>query len=544
MTTESGDIDLSNAKYVIEKEVEEEKVEVTTTPVTDEIKAKELENDKNNEWGSNLSFILAMIGSAVGLGNIWRFPYVLYKNGGGAFYIPYIFALLIFGIPFLILEYAVGYNFKASFAKSLNKINSKLQFLGWIVPLCTSGIMVYYAAVIGWIAIYVVLSFYKGWGDTPGPFFGETLLKSTEEASGIFKFVPLILGTMIVCWILIWFISHRNLEKGLGRVSKLLVPILFVIMIFIVIYSLTLEGASIGLSKLFKPDWKSLGKFSIWTSAFGQIIFSMSLGVSMAFTYAGYSKKSTDLVTNAVTIAFTNSLFENFCALGVFAVLGHMAKVKNTTMDDLEAQHIVTGGPGLVFIAYPEVINILGKFGRILGPLFFITVFLAGLTSILSMVEPISFCIQNKFNVNRKQSATCVIIVCAILSLMFSTKYGSTLLDYVDTYINNIIALFCTILECIVFGWIFNVKGTMETLNKRSKSLKVGTWWLVIIKVILPICIAVFWVGNFIDDVIKKGTTPKIIVLIATAIIMIVISAIFTLLKPTNRRWNEAESRL
>jgi len=543
MTTEAGDIDLSNAKFVIEKEVEEEKVEVTTEPIN-ELTKKELENDKNNEWGSNLSFILAMIGSAVGLGNIWRFPYVLYKNGGGAFYIPYLFALLIFGIPFLILEYTVGYHFKASFAKSLTKISSKFQLLGWIVPLCTSGIMVYYAAVIGWIAIYVVLSFYKGWGDSTGEFFGVTLLKSTEEASGLFKFVPIILGAMVGSWLLIWFISHRNLEKGLGKVSKLLVPILFVIMIFIVIYSLTLEGASIGLNKLFKPDWKSLGKFSIWTSAFGQIIFSMSLGVGMAFTYAGYSKQTTDLVSNAVTVALTNSLFENFCALGVFAILGHMANVKNMTMDQLEEEGIVTGGPGLVFIAYPAVINVLGKFGYVLGPLFYITVFLAGLTSILSMVEPISFCIQNKFNVTRKQSATCVILVCAILSLMFSTKYGSTLLDYVDTYINNIIALFFTILECIVFGWVFNVNGVIATLNERSKSIKVGTWWLVIIKAILPLCILVFWVGNFIDDVIKKGTTPKIIVFIATAAIMVAISTLFTLLKPTNRRWKETESRL
>lgn len=543
MATGVGDVDLSNAKFEIEKEVEEEKVEVTTEPV-DAITKKELENDKNNEWGSNLSFVLAMIGSAVGLGNIWRFPYVLYKNGGGAFYIPYIFALLIFGIPFLILEYAVGYHFKASFAKSLNKISSKLQVLGWIVPLCTSGIMVYYAAVIAWIAIYVVLSFYNGWGDSTGEFFGVTLLKSTEETSGLFKFVPIILGAMVGSWLLIWFISHRNLEKGLGKVSKLLVPILFIIMIFIVIYSLTLEGASIGLSKLYKPDWKSLGDFSIWTSAFGQIIFSMSLGVSLAFTYAGYSKQTSDLVSNAVTVALTNSIFENFCALGVFAVLGHMASVKNRTMEQLEEDGIVTGGPGLVFVAYPAVINILGNFGRVLGPLFFITVFLAGLTSILSMVEPISFCIQNKFNVTRKQSATGVIIVCAILSLMFSTKYGSTLLDYVDTYINNIIALFCTILECIVFGWMFNVKGIIGTLNQRSKSLKVGTWWLVIIKVILPICILVFWVGNFIDYVIKNGTTPKIVVLIVTAVIMLGISILFSLLKPTNRRWKEAESRL
>jgi len=543
MTTETGEVDLSNANYVIENEVKEEKFEIGDEPVGDLTK-EEIENDKNNEWGSNLSFILAMIGSAVGLGNIWRFPYVMYKNGGGAFYIPYIVALLIFGIPFLILEYAVGFNFKASFAKSLTKINSKFQLLGWIVPLCTSGIMVYYAAVIGWIAIYVVLSFYNGWGDETGKFFGVDLLQSTEEVSGVVKFVPVILGAMVASWILIWFISHRNLEKGLGKVSKLLVPLLFVIMIFIVIYSLTLEGASIGLNKLFKPDWKSLGKFSIWTSAFGQIIFSLSLGVSMAFTYASYAKKSADLITNAITVAVTNSLFENFCALGVFAVIGHMAHVKNMDMDTLEKEGIIGGGPGLVFVAYPAVINILGKFGRVIGPLFFITVFLAGLTSILSMVEPISFCIQNKFNINRKTSATGVIIVCAVISIVFSTKYGSTLLDYVDTYVNNIIALFCTILECIVFGWVFKVRRIMGRLNERSKSIKVGYWWLIIIMLILPVCITVFWVGNFIEYVIQGGTTPKIVVLIGTTVIMVGISLLFTLLKPTNRRWKEVENRL
>lgn len=536
------DIDVTNARFEVENEVEKvEKVEVTTASIDE--KKIIIDNEKSNEWGSNLSFLLAMIGSAVGLGNIWRFPYVLYKSGGGAFYIPYIVALLLFGIPFLILEYAVGYNFKSSFAKGLYKINPKFEFLGWIVPLCTSGIMVYYSAVIGWIAIYVVLSFYKGWGDNPGKFFSETLLKSTEEASGLFKFVPIVLLTMVICWLLIWFISHRELEKGLGKVSKVLVPILFIIMIFIVVYCLTLDGASIGLSKLFKPDWSSLGQYRIWTAAFGQIVFSMSLGVSLAFTYAGYSGKSTDLISNAVTIAFTNSLFENFCALGVFSVLGYMAKSQGSTIDQLEKDGLVTAGPGLVFVAYPAVINVLGKVGRFLGPAFFITVFLAGLTSILSMVEPTSFCIQNKFKVTRKQSATGVILIGAIFSLLFASKYGSTLLDYIDTYINNVLALFCTIFECIVFAWVFDVKRTMKTLNARSKTIKVGTWWIFIIRIALPICIAFFWVLG-VRDIIKDGNKAKTIVFIITTIIMVIISGIFTLLKPTNKRWKEAENRL
>jgi len=540
MATKVEDIDLSKAKIETEEVVEE----IVTSPKAIEKTEEDIKNEKSNEWGNNLSFLFAMIGSAVGLGNIWRFPIVLYKSGGGAFYIPYLVALLIFGIPFLILEYAVGYNFKSSFAKSLRKINTKFEFLGWIVPLCTSGIMVYYAAVIGWIAIYVVLSFYKGWGNNPGDFFSNTLLQSTDDAMGLFKFVPVILLTMIGCWFVIWLISHQNLEKGLGKVSKILVPILFFIMIIIVVYSVFfLDGSTIGLKKLFQPDWSSLKNPKNWTGAFGQIIFSMSLGVSMAFTYAGYSGQKTDLITNAITIAVTNSLFENFCAFGVFSVLGYMAKLKNCQFEELEEQGLVNGGPGLVFVAYPEVINVLGKFGRVIGPAFFITVLLAGLTSILSMVEPISFCLQNKFNLTRKKSATLIIVIGGILSLLFSTKYGLTLLDYVDTYINNVLALFCTIIECIIFTWVFDIKKTIKTLNQRSKSLKVGTWWLVIIGFILPICIFIFWLSGLID-IIKAGSLDKTIVFIITTVIMVAISAVFTVLKPTNKLWNEAENRL
>ncbi|KAG4081277.1 hypothetical protein H8356DRAFT_610577, partial [Neocallimastix lanati (nom. inval.)] len=143
-----------------------------------------------NEWGNNLSFILAMIGSAVGLGNIWRYPYVLYSNGGGAFYIPYLVAVLLMGIPFLILEYGVGYNYKASFAKALKKINSKFEFLGWFLPVSVYMIMIYYSAILGWDGIYIVLSFFKGWGNDPGTYFETDLLKSSEGISGLLQFIP------------------------------------------------------------------------------------------------------------------------------------------------------------------------------------------------------------------------------------------------------------------------------------------------------------------------------------------------------------------
>lgn len=190
--------------------------------------------------GSNWSFILAMICSAVGLGNIWRYPYVLYSNGGGAFYIPYIVAILLMGIPLLILEYDVGYNYKSSFAKAIRKINTKWEYLGWFIPVAVFMIMIYYSAILGWDGIYMILSFFKGWGADPNTYFATTLLQSTDSVTGLFTFIPIIAVAMLIGWVVIWYISHKDLEAGLGKVSKVLVPLLFLIMVVIVVFSLTL----------------------------------------------------------------------------------------------------------------------------------------------------------------------------------------------------------------------------------------------------------------------------------------------------------------
>ena len=240
--------------------------------------------------GSNWSFILVMICSAVGLGNIWRYPYVLYSNGGGAFYIPYIVAILLMGIPFLILEYGVGYNYKSSFAKAIRKINTKLEYLGWFISVAVFMIMIYYSAILGWDGIYMILSFFKGWGADPNTYFATTLLQSSDSVTGLFTFIPIIAVAMLIGWVVIWYISHKDLEAGLGKVSKVLVPLLFLIMVVIVVVSLTLPGASVGLAELFNPVWSLLTHFDIWMAAFGQIVFSLSLGMSIAFTYASYTR--------------------------------------------------------------------------------------------------------------------------------------------------------------------------------------------------------------------------------------------------------------
>ena len=491
-----------------------------------------------NEWGSNLSFILAMIGSAVGLGNIWRYPYVLYSNGGGAFYIPYIVAILLMGIPFLILEYGVGYDFKSSFAKAVKKIDSRWEYLGWFLPVAVFLIMIYYSAILGWDGIYIILSFFKGWGADPNVYFTNTLLHSSNSWMGLLQFIPLIAVAMLVGWVIIWFISHRDLEEGLGRVSKVLVPLLFVIMVVIVGFSLTLPGASIGLSELFHPNWALLGNFEIWMAAFGQIVFSLSLGMSIAFTYASYTKDDADLITNTISIALANSLFENFAALGVFSILGYMSLQSGTAVADL-----VTQGTGLVFIVYPTVFNVLGQWAYVLGPLFFLTVYLAGLTSILSTIEPLSFSIQNKFGLTRSKTMTLLIIVGALISMIYATAYGGSILGYVDTFINQIALLLGIIFECIIFAWIFKAEKLIDFLNSRSKTIKLGKWWVIIVKYILPIFILIVWIGGMMD-VIKSSTFEQLVFTVISAGVLLIGTLVLTILPAKNPDWENYEERI
>ena len=373
-----------------------------------------------NEWGSNLSFLLAMIGSAVGLGNIWRYPYVLYSNGGGAFFIPYIVAILIMGIPFLILEYGVGYNFKSSFPKAVKSISKKWEYLGWFLPVAVFMILIYYSAILGWDGFYVIISAFKGWGADPNAYFTGSFLQANDTLGGLGTFVPFVAIAMLVGWVIMWVISHTDLEKGLGRVSKVLVPLLFAIMIFIVLFSLTLPGAGIGLAELYNPDWSLLLNFNIWMAAFGQMIFSLSLGMSIAFTYASYTKDDSDLVSNALWVTVANCGFENFAAIGVFSILGYMSLQSGVAVPDL-----VTQGTGLVFIVYPTVFNVLGDWASVIGPLFFFTVYLAGLTSILSTIEPLSFSIQNKFGWSRNKTMTILCVFGAAVSMIYATAMGS-----------------------------------------------------------------------------------------------------------------------
>ena len=485
---------------------------------------------KKQEWSSNLAFMMAMIGSAVGLGNIWRFPNVLYSNGGGSFMIPYIVSLFLLGISFVLVEYAVGFKFKKSIARILYSIKEKLEPVAWFILLVVFLITTYYVCVVGWDFIYIILSFTKAWGANPDLYFSNNVLHATDSMSGLFTIVPNVLISVFIIWFIAWMILKRDLNDGIGKVSQILLPLLCLIVVGIVVFSLTLPGASIGYTQIFSPDWSALANLNVWLAAFGQIVFSLSLGMAIAMTYASYLPEGSKLVDNAVIVAFSNSGFEVFNSIGIFSILGFMAATSGIPFNEL-----VTEGTGLAFVVFPQAFNTMGSAAYILGPLFFICILFAGITSVIALLEGVCYSISEKFLIERKKTATVVCIVGFLISSIFATGAGSTILGIFDAYLNNFALLFAVLLECIIFGWIYKFDELIETLNNNSK-LQVGKTWKTVIKYILPICIGGLWIQGVYSTVVKADGL-SLTVMGILSVVLIVIPIIFAKLPALNKNY-------
>lgn len=439
------------------------------------------------KWDSSIAFLMAMIGAAVGLGNIWRFSYVLYSNGGGAFFIPYFTAILIMGIPFLILEYGIGFSFRKSFARILEHIRPKLEIIGWILALLVFVVCCYYLVIIAWDLIYLVGSPFQIWGNNPGLFFSQSVGGGNEMGGLERVILPSVVGVAVM-WIILWFISHRSVESGIGKASKVLIPMLFIIMAVIVVFAFTLPGHELGLQVLLNPDWSSLTRVDIWISAFAQVIFSLSMGQAIAMTYASYLDEDAKLNDYVLLVVASNSSFEIFTAFGVFAILGFMA-----VNSGIPISQLITEGTSLIFIVFPTIFDAMGGIGRILGPLFFLAILFAGITSGVGFFEPLANSLADKFEISRKRSATILCIVGLLISLCFTSGIGSYLVSIVDGFVNEFGILLIIAIQCIIFGWMYGIDHLVAILNKNSH-FKVGRLWIVIIKYILPIALMIIWV--------------------------------------------------
>ncbi|WP_292885942.1 sodium-dependent transporter [Methanobrevibacter sp. UBA212] len=481
---------------------------------------------QQNQWDSSAAFIFAMIGAAVGLGNIWRFSYVLYSNGGGSFFIPYLIAILIMGIPFLILEYGVGFTFRESFSSIMKKIDPKFEIIAWILVLLVFVVTIYYMVILSWDLVYLASSFTFSWGVDTAQYFVSTVGGSSNLSNASFLLIPTAVG-VIIMWIALWFIAHRNVDKGIGRVSKILIPALFVIMGFIIIYALTLPGAGIGVNTLLTPDWSKLADVNIWLAAFAQIIFSLSMGQAIATTYASYLPENSKLINNVFIVVASNSLFEICTAFGVFSILGYMSLTNGTPMVQL-----ITEGTGLIFIVFPMIFNIMGPIGRILAPLLFLAILFAGITSALGFLEPILSTTSDKLGWSRKKTATVLSIVGCVISLILTSGISSYLVGIIDTFVNEYGILVLIAIQCIIFAWFYGLDKFLPALNGLS-IINVGRTWKLVIKYVLPCFLILMW-ANGLVKMLKTAQPFEIIVDIIILVAVAVSAIVLTRAKPAN----------
>lgn len=442
-------------------------------------------------WDSSLAFLMAMVGAAVGLGNIWRFSYVLYSNGGGSFFIPYICAILIMGIPFLMLEYGVGFSFKDSFANILKKVNPKYEIIGWILALFVFIVCCYYLVIVAWDVLYLVASPTQAWGVDPEAFFASFVGGTSNLANAGTIIIPTLICVVAV-WVILWFISHKQVDKGIGKVSKILIPTLFIIMAVIVFSAIMLPGHELGINTLLSPNWWALTDVNIWLAAFAQIIFSLSMGQAIATTYSSYLDNNAKLNDYVLIVVVSNSAFEVFTAFGVFSILGYMSLSSGLPIESLIAE-----GTSLVFIVFPTIFNSMGVIGMILAPLLFLAIFFAGITSAIGYFEPLLGSLTDKLGIGRRKTASILSVIGLAISLLFVTGIGSYLVSLVDGFVNEFGILILIAVQCIIFAWVWGIDQLVDVVNRNSR-VKVGTKWKIILKYILPTALIIMWAWGLV----------------------------------------------
>ena len=476
------------------------------------------------QWSSITTFILAMVGLTIGIGNIWRFSYVFYTNGGGSFFIPYIIAIIVMGLPFLILEYGLGFSSRESFSKLLHDINPKFEIIAWMLVLFVFIVVIYYMVILSWDFVYLLNSFTFGWGNNPAAFF-TTNVGGSSNLIGINSIIFPTFICIIILWALFWFVSNRDVDEGIGRISRILMPLLFIIMSFILIYSFTLPGFHLGLITLLNPNWGMLLDINIWLAAFAQIIFSLSIGQAMVYTYATYLTEESKLIDNVFMVVIANCLYEIFVALGIFSSLGYMS-VTNT----IPLTELISEGTSLIFVVLPEVFAVMGPIGRIIAPLLMLSILFAGFTSSLALFEPLLSSVCEKFNWSRKKGVSVLVIVACCGSLLFSTGISSYLVEIVDSFVNEFGILILIGVQAIIFTWCYDVDKLIPILNKNS-SIKVGKTWKFILKYVLPLMLIGMWIVGIVD-LIQNLDMFKISIYLFITVLVIVLSFILFKLKP------------
>ncbi len=443
---------------------------------------------KRGGFTSKLGVVLATVGTAVGLGNIWRFPFIVGDNGGGAFLLIYFFCLVLLGLPVVLAEFTVGRRAQANAVDAYKKFTtspiwSKIGYLGVLAGFLIMG---YYSVVIGWTAEYLFQAIIGNLsGHTPEAY--QEMF--TGLASDTVYPIMLIIGVMsLTC-----FIISRGVQSGIEGVSRYLMPLLFILMLGLVVYSLTLDGAGAGLKFLFYPDFSEVTSRTI-LDAMGQCFFSLSLGMGCLTTYASYFKKDVNLPKTAVQIISIDTLVAVVAGLIIFPAVFTFGLTPSQ-------------GPGLVYVVLPNVFQQMAG-GQILAIMFYALLFIAALTSIISLLEVVTAYVHEKFRINRTLSAIIITVLVIIMSVFASLScgampelalFGKSVFDIFD-YISAVILLPLGGMAISIYaGWIIDEKILYVEFTRNNKyAMWLFKAYAFALRYIAPVCILVVFIGSFL----------------------------------------------
>lgn len=462
-------------------------------------------------WNTRAAFVLAAIGSAVGLGNLWGFPYKLYAYGGGAFLIPYFTAMAIMGIPLLIMEFSVGHWAQQSASGAFAEIAGRYRFVGWWLVAMAFIIITYYTVILGYCVIFLWQSI-GGMFTGSLPWAGDTSVAKTHFFSHILNYgdgftLGGIRSTVLLAMLLSWGMIYLSLFKGVKWVSKVVlitVPLPWIMLLILAVRGLTLEGATTGLHFYLEPHWAKLAEVDTWRFAFGQVFFSMSLGFAVMLSYASFLNRRSDINNNALIIGLGDLGTSFVAGIAVFSTLGAMALADNVAIDQ-----VVHKGPGLAFVTFPYALSRLPAGQALFSTIFFVALLTLGIDSAFSIVEAcLASVTDSRPGWPRRYVLPVICVIGATIGVVYCCGGGGlNILGFADDLINGPMGILLVALaECLVVGWAYRgrfVRCMREHANQRSE-WKLYAWWDIIIKYVAPAFLAVLIVWSVADAVYNR----------------------------------------
>lgn len=418
-------------------------------------------------WSSRWVFILAAVGAAAGLGNLWRFPYMVYENGGGAFLFAYLLILLGFGIPLVIMEVAFGQRAQTEIVQAYKNTAGRFgAFVGWLVLSIVALVIGYYAVVIAWGVDFLMASPTLAWGNDAQSFFHDRILGLTDSVStwGGFSW-PVVLG-LVVAYLAAYFSIFKGL-KSVGAVVKWTVPLPFLFLLILFINSLFLPGSGEGFAYFLVPDWSMLGNVALWKDALSQAFFSMNIGFGLTILYASFNPQRQSVVQSGLLIALGDALVSLMAGLAMFGTLGWMAVNQGVAISS-----VVQSGPTLAFVTFPTALALLPFGAKLFSVLFFLAILTLAIDSLFAMIETVSASLRRQFPaLSRWRLPTWTAFLCGMFflwSLVFAGGNGLYRLDILDHFLFGHLFYATIVLQLFIIGWMLPVEKLRIYINHIS----------------------------------------------------------------------------